>query len=70
MNRSTYVYDFSYRQSFLGYADWVNGSHLDDLYSVFGNAYTFEFSLTETFKIVKFVHYSDSPGNFLSKSDT
>ena len=33
----TFITD--YRQSFLGYADWVNGSHVDDLYSLFGEPF-------------------------------
>ena len=36
----TYFYSFSYGQSFLsGYPEWCNGSHLNDLYSVFGEIY-------------------------------
>ena len=39
VDKTTYAYDFHYRQSFLGYADWVNGSHVDDLYSLFGEPF-------------------------------
>ena len=36
----TYRYEFQHRQSFLtGYADWVNGSHIDDIYSILGEPY-------------------------------
>ncbi|KAK2164457.1 hypothetical protein LSH36_63g06038 [Paralvinella palmiformis] len=37
---STYLYQFRHRQSFLtGYPDWVNGSHIDDIYSVLGDPF-------------------------------
>ncbi len=38
-DKATYAYDYSYRQSFMGYADWVNGSHVDDVFSVFGEPF-------------------------------
>jgi carboxylesterase type B len=38
--KSTYHYQFRYRQTFLtGYPDWVNGSHVDDIYSVLGDPF-------------------------------
>ena len=34
---NTFQYIFHYRQSFLvGFPDWVNGTHLDDVYSILG----------------------------------
>ena len=37
---STYNYQFYFNHTFLvGYPDWVQGSHVDDLYSVFGDAF-------------------------------
>lgn len=34
------MYKFSHRQSFLtGYPPYINGSHIDDLYSVFGEPF-------------------------------
>jgi len=36
----TYQYVFHYRQSFLvGYADWIQGAHIDDLYSILGDIF-------------------------------
>merc|ERR1719277_370526 len=37
--RSTYVFEFAYRQSFHKYKPWVKGSHCDDMYSVFGEPF-------------------------------
>ncbi|ELU17659.1 hypothetical protein CAPTEDRAFT_204250 [Capitella teleta] len=37
---STYHYEFQFRHTFLaGYPDWVDGSHVDDLYTVFGQPF-------------------------------
>ena len=33
---TTFKYVYRYRQSFLQYLPWVNGSHLDEIYSVLG----------------------------------
>lgn len=36
----TFEYYFHYRQTFLvGYPEWINGTHMDDLYSIFGWPY-------------------------------
>lgn len=36
----TFSYMFRYRQSFLtGYPEWINGTHLDDLYSILGTPF-------------------------------
>jgi len=37
--RSTYMYEFAYRQSFFKYKPWVAGSHNDDLFSIFGEPF-------------------------------
>jgi bile salt-stimulated lipase len=40
MGRSTYHYEYFFRHTFLtGYPDWITGSHLDDMYTVFGDVY-------------------------------
>lgn len=40
----TFQYHFQYHQSFLvGYPDWINGTHIDDLYSVFGEPFMLVF---------------------------
>jgi hypothetical protein len=37
---STYHYQFQHRQSFLvGYPEWVNASHMDDIYSFLGKPF-------------------------------
>jgi len=41
--RSTYLYEFAYRQSFFKYKPWIAGSHLDDLYSAFGKPFMKQF---------------------------
>ena len=38
-NATSYVYNYKYRHSFMMYPSWVNGSHIDDLYSVFGEPF-------------------------------
>jgi len=38
-NRSTYMYEFAYRQSFLKYEAWITSVHMDDIYSIFGPPY-------------------------------
>lgn len=35
----TYFYEYQHRHRFLQYPQWVNASHLDDLYSVFGEVF-------------------------------
>ena len=43
---ATYQYVFDHRQSFLdGYPAWVNGSHMDDIYSVLGDPFMRAFRL-------------------------
>ena len=37
--KSTWAYEMHYAQSFLQYPDWVEGSHSDDLFSVFGEGH-------------------------------
>jgi len=44
--RSTYLFEFAYRQSFHKYKPWIQGSHLDDLYSVFGEPFMKQFRET------------------------
>ncbi len=36
---NTYLYEFQHDFSFLHYVDWVNASHIDDLYSVLGEVF-------------------------------
>jgi len=37
--RSTYMYEYAHRHSFFKYEPWVSASHIDDLYSVFGEVF-------------------------------
>ncbi len=44
--KHTWLYEYQYRASFLKYESWVNGSHVDDCYTVFGEPFM------ETFRSV------------------
>ncbi len=37
--RKTWLYEYAYRASFFKYEPWVNGSHVDDIYTLFGEPF-------------------------------